>query len=435
MWRIVSLTGGIGALALAGLAASDARAHNSFCSIDQFAAYTGKTATLFIGVATADSLPGGTPVMKRAAIFAPQDSAPLAAPAWSQIVTIERLSTSAPATLADAIRQSGDRVLLIPWVYGSDCTPGSWTGGALWMEPGTRGFFGGMLRPKERWVGDVPTFDVGAPFDIPYPSGGGFRIHLRGGIPLTADELMSLYDSIPRLTFERTDRVTWLKREAERWETLMEWAERHPDQAGRPPVATMLTIARRESGLLPYHLLLSPLAGTWHFTVELPGHEAVSMYGRTEERASSIIASSDGSVRRWELEGITPYGYSLLMVMTRSLPDLEIPRWPPTQRQGYLSAAFEPELVTPDSTVWGAGAELFGAVGLLPESPELRKEFGHLRMAARAFVSEGRPRHAPGRIVVRPDGSARLELIYRDVNGVVATIRGERVSKISWNRR
>ncbi|MGK2962907.1 MAG: hypothetical protein ACSLFK_12270, partial [Gemmatimonadaceae bacterium] len=299
----------------------------------------------------------------------------------------------------------------------------------------TRGFFGGVLRPKEAWVDGVPTFDVGAPFNIPYPSSRSFERSLRGGTPLTADELMSLYDSIPQRTFERTDRLTYLKREEENRRALIDWGERHPDQAGRPPVAEMLTIARRESSLSPYSLRVSPLAGTWRFTVELPGHETVTMYGRTEGRATTLIASADGAIQRWDLNGAAPYGYALLMVMTRSLLDLEIPRWPPPQRQGFLGATFEPELVTPDSTVWGARAELFGAEAILPESTELRKEFAHMRIAARAFVSEGRPRNAPGRIVVKPDESARLELIYRDINGVVATIRGERLSTIIWKPR
>jgi hypothetical protein len=157
------------------------------------------------------------------------------------------------------------------------------------------------------------------------------------------------------------------------------------------------------------------------------------MYGRTEMRARTLIASSDGAAGEWELDGAAPYGYSLLMIMTRSLPDLDTLRWPPPKRQGYLSAAFEPELVTPDSTVWAGGADLWGAEGILPESPELRKEFAHMRRAGQAFVPDGRPVYAPGVIVTRPTGSARLELVYRDVNGVVATIRGERLSTISWN--
>jgi len=434
MWRISSLTAAIGALALAGLAADDALAHKSFCSIDPFGGYTNKAATLFIGVATADSLPGGAPVNRGPGPLG-RDSLALAAPPWSQVVTIERLSTSAPTSLAKAISRNSERVLLIPWVYGPDCSPGTWTGSALWMEPGTRGFFSGVLRPKEKWVGDVPTFDVGAPFNLPYPSSRSFERYLRGGPPLTADELMSLYDSLPRWTFERTDRLTSLKREQEKRSALIDWGERHPGQANRPPLAAMLTAARRESSLAPYYLRSSPLAGTWHFTVELPGQETVTMYGRTQERATTLLASHDGKTRIWELDGAAPFGYSMLMVMTRSIHDLDIPRWPPPQRQGYLPAAFEPELVTPDSMVWGASAELFGAQAVLPESPGVRKEFAHMRIAARAFISNGRPQNAPGRIITKPDGSARLELVYRDINDVVATIRGERVSTTVWNPR
>jgi hypothetical protein len=207
MWRFTSLTAVIGVLALAGVAANDATAHNAFCSIDPFGAYTNKAATLFIGVATADSLPGGEPVNRGPGPMQ-RDSRLLAAPPWSQVVTIQRLSTSAPATLADAISRNGDRVLLIPWEYGPDCSPGTWSGSAIWMQPGTRGFFSGVVRPKEKWVGEVPTFDVGAPFNIPYPSGSSFLRYLKGGTPLTADELMSLYDSLPRWNFERTDRLT-----------------------------------------------------------------------------------------------------------------------------------------------------------------------------------------------------------------------------------
>ncbi len=434
MWRIGSLTAALGVIALAGAGANEARARNSFCSIDPFGAYTNKAATLFIGSATGDSLPGGEPV-NRAPGPLGRDSLPLAAPGWSQVVTIERLSTSAPVTLAAAVSRNRNRVLLIPWEYGPDCSPGTWSGSALWMQPGTRGFFSGVLRPKAKWVDDVPTFDVGAPNNIPYPSGMSFGFRMRGGIPLTADELMSLYDSLPRRNFERTDRVTYLKREEERHRAIIAWGERHPDLARRPPLAAMLTAARRESRHSPFYLRSSPLAGTWRFTVELPGHETVTMYGRTEARATSLDPSSDGVMTQALFEGAAPFGYTLTMLMSRSVAGLETSGRPALQSHGYLSAAFEPELLTPDSTVWGGEADLFVAERLFPESPELRKEFAHMRNASRSFVLDGRPKNAPGRIIVKPDGSARLELVYRDINGVVATIRGERLSTVSWHPR
>ena len=423
----------LGTAALVAFSAVDSSARNTFCSIDPFFPYRSPETTLFIGVATADSLPGG-PAMTVPGGPGP-GSVTLPSPPYSQVVTIDRLSTSAPADLANAIRGAGNRALVVPWVYGPDCSPGTWSGKALWMDTGTRGLFGGRLRARDKWVNGVPTFDVGAPFDVPYPAARKYALHLRNGIPLTADALMSLYDSIPRMNVGRVHRDSARDIRLRENQDLIEWANRHHELAARPPLAQMLTIARRESTLHPWFSRPSPIAGTWKFTVELKGEQPIIMFGRTQAFPTSLIASRDGSVRLWELNGAAPYGYYLLMKMTKTEEDLDIERWPPGERQGFISAAFDPVIADRDSTVWAGGADIFGANAILPDVPGLKEKFFVMKLYSQRTADPSRPRYAQGRIISKPDGSLRLERVYRDENEILAKISGERIVESTWRPR
>ncbi len=420
------------AIILGASSRDDAEARSVFCSIDPLGAYASVGATLFIGTASVDSLPGGGP--KRILSFSARDSVTIPAPAFSQVVTIERLSTAAPSDLRTAISRSNGRILLIPWEYGPDCSTLAWRGNALWMKPGTRGLFAGNLRPRGEWVNGVPTFDVGSTYNLPYPSAPAFGRYIRGGIPLSADQLMNYYDSLPRVSYERTDRLTQLTREQANRDALLEWAERHPELAARPPVASFIGSARRETALHPYYVRESEVAGTWRFVVTMPGHDSVIMYGRTKQHPASLIASADGNIRQWDLNERPPFGYYLHIVMTKSLADLDIDRHPPPSRQGYLSVSFEPEIVTPDSTVWSAGADIYGAQAALSDSSTFRSVFASLRRAGTIGIRPDRPRYTPGRIIAKRDGSARLEFEYADNDDTVfPRVRAERISSIAWN--
>jgi hypothetical protein len=281
-------------------------------------------------------------------------------------------------------------------------------------------------------VNGVPTFDVGAPFDVPYPTGRTYVRYLRNGTPLSADELMSLYDSIPRKNVERVHRDSIRDRQLKENHDLIEWSERHHELAARPPLAQMLTIARRESEFHPWYSRPSPLAGTWKFTVELKGEQPIIMFGRTQAYPTSLIATRDGSVRLLDLNGAAPYGYYLPMVMTATEEELDTQRWPTPERQGFMPAAFDPEVSDRDSTVWPAGVDLFGANAILPDVPGLKEKF---QVMKRYSLTASRSDRLPGRIISKPDSLLRIERVYRDENEILARITGERVVETTWRPR
>jgi hypothetical protein len=401
----------------------------SYCSIDPFGVYSMAGQTLFIATASRDSVKADKPA-RRVSTF--RDTVSLAGPRYAQIVTLDRIGASAAPELLTAARSHGGKAVLVPWVYGPDCAAGTWDGQALWLEPGSQGLFGGKLRPRADWLDGLPTFDVGSPYNVPYPSGRAFSFRLRKGNALSAGELMSFYDSLPRVSDERTDRLTQMNREQKRREAIIRWAQAHPDLADRPPVAEMITLSRRLSRMHPFDVKPSPLAGTWRFAIWFPGHDTVVAYGRSEAQANSLMTSARGSDQSWDLDRSPPFGYYLLLKMTKSPADLEIDGWPPPTRQAYLSASFEPEASTRDSTVWYAGAEVFGATAILPDTASVREQFAAMRFSSHATGDTSRPRYAPGRIVTRPDGSARLEIIYRSGGEILAAIRAERISTKVW---
>jgi len=104
--------------------ASPGRPATAYCSIDPFGSLGYGAATLFIGTATADSLPGGGPRVVGQMLY--PDSIVIAAPRFSQLVRIERLSASATPALRAALRTRSNLALVIPWGYGPDCTPGTY---------------------------------------------------------------------------------------------------------------------------------------------------------------------------------------------------------------------------------------------------------------------------------------------------------------------
>jgi hypothetical protein len=150
------------------------------------------------------------------------------------------------------IRGAGDargtrptEAVVVPWAYGPDCRPIAWTESLVWIASGTQGFMTGWLRPRERWLGGVPTFDVEMAWREPlwkredprWPRGGA------ADALLSPEEFLDLYEALPEL--EQLERYP---REAAA--PLRRWERDHPDLAGRPPARTILenvyrTVAER----------------------------------------------------------------------------------------------------------------------------------------------------------------------------------------------
>jgi hypothetical protein len=159
-------------------------------------------------------------------------------------VQVERLSSRIPPDVKKAIDANEGRVLVVPWGYGPDCIPSSWTWGALWANPGQRGVFGAVLRERARWENGFPTFDVTAPWHVPYPAAHELRAWLRGKPALSPDELLAMLDSIPQRGSVYDDPV--------RAKAIIGWAETHADQAAREPLASMVSSARHTLVTAPF---------------------------------------------------------------------------------------------------------------------------------------------------------------------------------------
>ena len=92
-----------------------------------------------------------------------------------QVVRVERLSPSADPALAEAVRRSGGRIVVVPWAYSTTCRRMRWERSARWLAPDTRGLFGASLRDRAHWADGVPTVDLrpvnpayhGIPYSVP----------------------------------------------------------------------------------------------------------------------------------------------------------------------------------------------------------------------------------------------------------------------------
>jgi hypothetical protein len=74
-----------------------------------------------------------------------------------QRVRVQMLGGAGALTLGGRVPKEA---VVVPWAYGPDCRPVAWTDRLEWIPPGTQGFLTGWLRPRERWLAGVPTFDV-----------------------------------------------------------------------------------------------------------------------------------------------------------------------------------------------------------------------------------------------------------------------------------
>jgi hypothetical protein len=397
-----------------------------FCSLNPLGAFGNQATTLFIATATPDSLPGGKPRRMQASVLR-GGTITLPGPPYSQVVQVERLTVHAGPHLQRAIRKARGRVLLIPWGHGPDCSPGSWTGRTLWMKPGTRGLFGARLRPADQWLNEVPTFDVSTPYYLPYPSGPVHARDIGEGNALSADELMSFYDSIPRLPAGEVEHRAYLMRQQVQAVAILKWAAKHPEMRSRPPLKEIIRMAEGDARRTPYMLRESPLAGTWRFTATVASGDTVVGYGRTQPLPTGLMEHRDGSIPPVLAERI--FGYYLYTLMGRTEADLDIE--PPSfhPRSGFVSASFEPEIQTGDSTVWSAGVEILAAA---PFSESVAFRSGRLRANAQYSPDPSRPRYAPGRIVRRRDGTLELTVVYGTDGQALVEIKGKRISKKTW---
>lgn len=185
-----------------------------------------------------------------------------------QVVRVERLSPSADPALAEAVRRSGGRIVVVPWAYSTTCQRMRWEGSARWLAPDTRGLFGAWLRDRAHWADGVPTVDLrpGNPayHGIPYTGEPGqARALVRPAPWLAPEELLGLLAVRPTyedVSSEPDAAVAPLRR----------WAAANPTLATHEPAKSILASAERSARRARAARRMFDLAGTWRVTVVLP---------------------------------------------------------------------------------------------------------------------------------------------------------------------
>jgi hypothetical protein len=184
-----------------------------------------------LGTAVADSVLAdpGTPVAERA------DTPRI----YGQRIRIDSLSVTAPRELA-VLRSSARRdVIIVPWDFDAACRRARWTQTVLWVTPGRTSFFGAVLRDRQHWAGDIPTFDIEFARFEPYPQ------RIEDGPPgttpadaLTAAEMFSMNESLPMAGDSSANAYT----------RFAEWQRRHPELVKKFPASRVDFVMRDRRG-------------------------------------------------------------------------------------------------------------------------------------------------------------------------------------------
>ena len=100
-----------------------------------------------------------------------------------------------------------------------------------------RGFFVGSLRPKDKWIAGLPTFDVRT--DEPTwprasPNDAGLQ-PTGAGVQLTAEEFMAAYEAFPTRDEVESAPVEAVAR-------FQKWLAQHPTLASREPMPVLLSL-------------------------------------------------------------------------------------------------------------------------------------------------------------------------------------------------
>jgi hypothetical protein len=176
--------------------------------------------------------------------------------------------------------------VLVPWAYGPDCRPIAWGGRLRWMPEGARGAVTGWLRPREGWIGGLPTFDVEMAWREPvwaeaeprWPEAGP------GARRMTPEEFAELYAALPTEELLRRD-------PAAAAELMRRWARDHGELARLAPAGTMLGyVSRYAEGRRP------SLAGRWTVELELldSKNPALPVTARVTRGMLTLTATAEG---------------------------------------------------------------------------------------------------------------------------------------------
>jgi hypothetical protein len=143
-----------------------------------------------------------------------------------QRVRLIRWDSAEPSRAREAV--------LVPWAYGPDCRPLAWKGRLRWMPEAARGAITGWLRPKEGWIGGLPTLDVEMAWREPVWAGREPRWPDAGPGErrMSPEEFVQLYSALPTVELLRRE-----PREAA--DRMRRWEREHAELARLAPAATL----------------------------------------------------------------------------------------------------------------------------------------------------------------------------------------------------
>jgi hypothetical protein len=128
--------------------------------------------------------------------------------------------------------------ILVPWAYGKDCKPLQWPAARAWPIPNSAAVFTATARPRDRWIGNVATFDVYMAELEPM-----WSENLRGYSASATDPLLTpaeFFDFSRILpTSEELER-----KEPSAFKRLFDWESAHQSLAVREPARSALSYLR-----------------------------------------------------------------------------------------------------------------------------------------------------------------------------------------------
>lgn len=378
---------------------------------------------LFIGRATADTLragPGDVSYGITQGHFGPAGDRII----HGQLIDVESLSSVDRTLLPLGVQ----RVVLVPWDYGADCSPTPWTRTARWITPGTRGIYHAELRKKSHWLNGVPVLDVYSPEYVPYIGSPkpGTRSYTGDKPLLGVDEL---YDAVEHLPDPAAVKVDLLGASA----PFLEWARAHRSTIERPPLSelvrtTIYTLRARKAEELG-----ELFAGTFRFVVSITGERDREFFMRT-----TAMSTQNWNMGRVEpanapddITRIMPVnGLEILTSLASTIPAL-----PTTcfnremKKEAWIEAALNQVTTSGGVRAW-SGQIGWGVVNVALEKDPVLAEFKGAWDEARAtrFGSAG-PSPDSRIFFGDADGITTINDEYTLPNGRRITLRGERVSK------
>ena len=352
-----------------------------------------------LATATADTLPAGPGAMH------------------GQVARMERAGGPDAAELPDG----AERVVLVPWGCGDDFTTRPWTESARWVQPGFRGVFWGVLRPRDQWVDGLPTLDLAEPLEQPY------RVDPEEwegepDPPMDADQAFALLQVLP-------SRAAFLADPEAAIQPLLAWVRREPALAAREQAVDALgDLVLRIRGARLARVQL-PVAGTYRFTVSVNGGAPRTFYARTWSTPlmeSNLVPEAKDYV---EMLDAPAEGYVLNLDGAAAPDALDTAPGDPGDPDGMIVVPAQPEPGPDGTRVWPGYVGVIVAARALPDDAVLARLPKAEEEGVRRRIEADLPDEYLARFVLHPDGLVTVEQTTTLYDGTVVVLRGERISR------